>query len=156
MFMMKCTNMKIYIDDNSYESGQFFFSVPLTDDGAEILSFDYTTKGHRILKQRLVWKRPMPADTPVSAEWDTLLIENGRFVAKEHVRWIDQGKRDWANDEVWEQVWERPMPDTLRDTLLHSSNLIRRHYQQLEPYKADMRNLEQLLQKEIGRLCQTQ
>ena len=60
------------------------------------------------------------------------------------------GNNDWCNDEIWENVWARPLGDKLSNTLLYYSRLVSDNYEILESLSKEMENLEDLLEKEIG------
>ncbi len=142
--------MKIYIDDGIGDTW-FFISVPIRD--AEALSFDYTLKGHRVMKQKLVRRnQAMPEGREVTMEWDTLIFEDGKLLTKEHVQWVDLDKQDWVGGEVWETEWEKPISDELRDKLLKYSNTIRQNIDDSAVVNQKVTELEKLLQAEIDKL----
>ena len=77
--------MELHIDfslnkNYDYSYKHFFISTPLNKLGTECLSFDWTRKGHRILKQVIVEKRKTPHESGVaiSDEWYTLVIKDGK------------------------------------------------------------------------------
>jgi hypothetical protein len=142
--------MQIQIDYNPSSSDHYFISVPLNDK--EAISFDKTIKGHHIVKQVFKEKKIMPKDSELDAEWDTLVIDNGKFERKFHVRWIDKDKLDWLNDEVWETVWEKPIPQDINDELLRYSRLVSDNYEDLGRYFREMEEFEKLLQGVISKL----
>jgi len=141
--------MEIEVDYNPSPSKTFFISVSIND--SEAISFDYTTKGHRILKQVLIEKKKMPKDTNITSEWDALILENNKLIKKYHVKWIDLGKKDWVNNEIWEQKWTKPMPEELKDNLLHYSQLISDNYKHLDKLQMELADFENLLSKEIAK-----
>lgn len=141
--------MEIEVDYQPSPSKIFFISVSLNDK--EAISFDYTTKGHRIIKQVLVEEKSFPKGEKISGEWDALILKNKKLVKRYHVRWIDLGKKDWVNDEIWETVWEKPMPDELRNNLLRYSKLISDNYMNLDKFSGKLKDFENLLSKEIAR-----
>lgn len=55
----------------------FFISVSLNDK--EAVSFDYTIKGHRIIKQVVVDEKPFPVDRPATSKWDVSVLKDGKF-----------------------------------------------------------------------------
>lgn len=140
--------MNIEVDYNPTPSTMFFISVSLNEN--EAISFDYTTKAHRIIKQSFVEKKPFPVDQPITAEWDVLVLKDGKFVQKYHIKWFDMDKRDWLNDEIWETTKEQPISDELTDELLRYSRLISDNYQFLHKFSDDMKSFESLLSKEIA------
>src|SRR3990167_1975492 len=97
--------MDIEIDYNPSPSDMFFISVEIGDN--EAISFDYTSKGHRVIKQVLIDKKPFPKGKKPTAEWDAIIINDRKFIKKYHVKWINMDKKDWVNNEIWETVWEK-------------------------------------------------
>lgn len=141
--------MNIEIDYNPTPSDSYFISVSLNE--TEAVSFDYTSKGHRIIKQVLVDHKQMPTDQKITSEWDALVIENGKFVKRYHVKWVDMDKRDWVNDEVWEAVAEKPLPAETKDQLLRYSQLISDKYEHLETISREMNDFQSLLKTEVNK-----
>ncbi|MDD2935027.1 MAG: hypothetical protein PHX25_00975 [Candidatus Pacebacteria bacterium] len=143
--------MKIYIDKGikgmDYESSHYFISVPVTD--TESISFDNSYKGYRIIKQVLVENRSFPTDQKPTSEWDTILVEDGKFVEIEHIKWIDMDKKDWCNNEIWETVWEKPVSEELNKKLLDYAMIVKFHYKELEKFSEEMKSFEDLLSEEI-------
>lgn len=72
--------MEIEVDYNPTPSTSFFISVSVND--TEAISFDYTTKAHRIIRQVLVDKKSFPINQMITSEWDTLVLKDGKFVQK--------------------------------------------------------------------------
>lgn len=142
--------MEIEVDYNPYPKNTFFISVALNKK--EAISFDYTTKGHRIIKQILVEKKKFPRKAKIDGEWDALVLKDKKFIKKYHVKWIDLDKRDWANNDLWEIAWEKPISNKLKKELLKYSQFISDNYKRLDNYKKRMEEFEQLLTKEISRL----
>lgn len=141
--------MKIYVDDSGGKDS-FFISVPLSD--REAISFNGTLEQEpRIIKQVLVEEKAMPQDQSLTMEWDTFVIEDGKLVDKEHVRWVDQGKKNWCNNEVWETVWEKPISADLIKRLRDYSNFIYKHHSELEKHKEEMGEFEKLLIQEVAK-----
>lgn len=138
--------MDIFIDDGEGDDW-FFISIPLNKN--EDISFDYTQKGFRMTKQCLVERREMGLDIAPTMEWNTLHIKNGRLAGKEHIRWVDQGRYDWVNNEVWETVWERPISHELKDALLEYSITIRKNIDHLDRYKKEIKEFEGIIKKSI-------
>ncbi|OGY42541.1 MAG: hypothetical protein A2Y82_04235 [Candidatus Buchananbacteria bacterium RBG_13_36_9] len=139
--------MDIEIDYNPSPSETFFISVSINDRVA--ISFDYTTKGHRVIKQSLIEEKDFPKDAKVDGEWDALIIRDKKFIKKYHVKWIDMGKKDWVNNEIWETVWEKPIPEQLKDKLLYYSQFISDNYKDLDKFEDKLIEFEDLLSKEI-------
>ena len=139
--------MKIFVDKGDFSG--FFISVALNNK--EAISFDHTVKGSRILKQVLVEEKPFPKNAKITAEWETICIENRKFVGIEKVRWIDLGKRDWVNNEVWETVWEKPMPTELKKKMQYYSNLICKNYKNLNMFSQELQEFEELLAEAIAK-----
>ncbi len=142
--------MNIEIDYNPSPKKTFFISVGINKK--EAISFDYTIKGHRMIKQVLVDKKPFPKDKKPTAEWDAIVINNQKLVRKYHVKWIDMDKKDWVNDEIWETVWERPISKELKDKLLHYSQMFSDNYKNLNKFFKEFKEFEKLISREIKKL----
>lgn len=140
--------MNIEVDYNPSPSNQFFISVSLNKK--EAVSFDYTSKGHRVIKQVLVDKKPFPENEKISGEWDTLIVEDRKLIKKHHVKWIDLDKRDWCNEEIWETVVEKSILEELKDELLRYSQLVSDNYKDLDKISEEMKKFEKLLKKEVN------
>jgi len=143
--------MKIYIDIGEKEKNgdysNYFISIPLSKK--EIISFDNSWKGHRIIRQVLIEEKKMTINQEVTSEWDTISIKDGKFVQSEHVRWVDMDKKDWCNDEIWETVAETPIPKELDESLLKYSAIVKKHYNELHKFSKEISKFEELLSKEI-------
>ena len=139
--------MEIHVDYNPSPKDHYFISVVLNDQ--EVISFDKTLKGHRMLKQVFKEKRPFPENAVFNSEWNTIVLNNGTFDHEFHTQWIDMGKCDWLNGEIWESVWEKPISEELSNKLLHYSQLISDHYKDLRKYSCEVRQFEQLLTNEL-------
>ncbi len=135
--------MDIEIDYNPPPKKSFFISVGINEK--EAISFDYTIKGHRIIKQILIEKKEFPKNKKPTAEWNTLVIENGKFKKRRHDKWIDMDKKDWVNDEIWETVWEKPINKELAKTLLNYSHLFSDNYRKLNQLNKEWRKFEKFL-----------
>lgn len=142
--------MTIYVDDG-YSKDQFFISVPVGDTG-DAFSFDWTTKGQRILLQRWKEYREPPTDRNPDGEWDTLIIRDGELVGKEHTVWYDLGKEDLANGEIWEQIQAWPLNQQLAGRLLKYSNIIREHQNELGSFYREIKELEALILEQANQL----
>lgn len=141
--------MYIEVDYNPSPSKMFFISVELNKE--EAISFDYTIKGHRILKQVLVEKKKMPIDIKITSEWDALVLIDKKLIKKYHVRWIDKDKRDWVNDEIWETRNPKQIPEEISDKLLHYSQLISDNYKHLDEFQKELTDFEDLLSEQIAK-----
>lgn len=141
--------MIIEIDYRPSPSKTFFISVSITNK--EAISFDNTTKGTRIIKQILTEKKQFPKTKKPSDEWDAIVIENKKFKEKYHVKWIDLGKKDWCNNEIWQTEWEKPLPKKLKQTLLYYSQLISDNYKKLQQHKKEIASFEKILTQEINK-----
>lgn len=141
--------MEIEVDYNPSPSEMYFISVGLNDK--EAISFDYTVKGHRIIKQKLVETKEFPEDKKISSEWDVLVILDKKFVKKYHAKWIDMNKRDWVNNEIWETEWSKPISEDLENKLLNYSHLISDNYKYLEKFQKELTDFENLLSEEIAK-----
>ena len=142
--------MNIEIDYNPSPKRMFFISVEL--DKKEAISFDYTIKGHRVIKQILIDNKSFPKNKKPTSEWDALVINNGKLKKKYHVKWIDIGKRDWVNNEIWETVWIKHLPKKLAPELLHYSQFFSDNYKKLKFFKREWKEFENLLKEEIKKL----
>ena len=138
--------MEIEIDYNPSPRKMFFISVSLNKK--ECISFDYTTKAHRIIKQVLVEKRKFPKGSKISGGWDALIIKNDKFIKKYHIKWIDLGKKDWVNNEIWETIWERKLPIKTKEKLMRYSKFISDNYKKLK--KEKIKEFEKFLKKEVN------
>lgn len=141
--------MNIEVDYNPSPSKFFFISVEINKK--EAISFDYTTKAHRILKQVLIDKKRMLANQNITSEWDALVIKNRKVVKKYHVRWVDLGKRDWVNNEIWEAINPLPISKKLTSELLYYSQFISDNYKHLDKFQKELTNIENLLAEEIAK-----
>ena len=141
--------MDIEIDYNPSPKETFFVSVGMSDK--EAISFDYTSKGHRIIKQVLIDKKPFPKDKKPTAEWDAIVINNRKLVKKYHVKWIDMDKKDLVNNEIWETVWSKPISKGLKDKLLYYSQLFSDNYKHLDKFSKEFKEFEDLISKEISK-----
>lgn len=139
--------MEIHVDYNPSPKDHFFISVLLND--RECISFDHTIKGHRIIKQVFREETSLPPNTKFTSEWDTLILKDGKLTGKFHMQWVDMGRKDWLNGEVWETTWEKPIEQWLGDKLLHYSQLVSDHYDNLAPYAAEIRGFEELLAQQV-------
>lgn len=141
--------MEIHIDYNPTPKDHFFISVPLNNK--EYISFDKTIKGMRIIKQVFIEERPFPEDANFDSEWETIIIKDGKFNNKFHVKWIDLNKDDWLNGEIWETVSEKPIDNKLSEDLLKYSQLVSDHYNELDNYREQIAKFEDLLKSQITR-----
>lgn len=124
--------MYIEVDYNPSPAGTFFISAGLNQ--IEAISFDYTTKGHRVIKQVLAktkTKEETEKEPHKSGGWDVIVLKDGKFIKKYHVDWTDRGRFDEVNDEIWETVWEKPLPDSDKEKLLKYSHFISDNYEHL-------------------------
>jgi len=135
------------------ERKHFFISVGLNEK--EAISFDYTTKGHRVLKQVLVEQKSQEEAVKqygeVTAEWDTVVLKDRKFVQKYHTKWIDRDKLDTVNGETWETVWVKPISEELAEKLLYYSRLISDNYENLDKFSKEMKEFEEFVSKEIAK-----
>jgi len=134
---------------NSKNRNHYFISVKLSKK--EWLSFDNTTKGHRIMKQVLKEIKEMPKGKKIDGKWKVLIIKNRKLVGEYNAKWIDMDKLDWVNNEVWETVKVRRISKKLSDRLLYYSRLVSDNYTALGKYKEEMKEFENLLKKEVER-----
>jgi len=139
------------VDYNPSPKEHYFISISLNEN--EVISFDNTTKGHRVIKQVLVEKQTQDEAVKkygkITGGWDTIVLEDGKFVQKYHIEWIDKDKLDIVNGETWKTVWEKTLDKQLGDKLLYFSQLISDHYNELEKFPSVISEFEILLSKEI-------
>ena len=136
--------MYIDVDYNPTPADTFFISVGLSDK--EALSFDYTTKGHRIIKQILVERKKDGVQNldknKLSGGWDVIELKDGKFLRRYHVDWVDKGKIDEVNDEVWRTVWSKSISEEIKNKLLYWSQLISDNYEKLDEFQEKMKEFE--------------
>ena len=144
----KIEEMYIEIDYNPTPKNTFFISVEVGKN--EAISFDYTSKGHRITKQILVELKSQKG-RKIDGEWDAIIIKNRKFIKKYHVKWIDMGQRDWVNDEIWKIVWAKPMLQKIKNKLLYYSQLISNNYKNLNKYSKELIQFEYFLSEQIAK-----
>ncbi len=106
--------MDVYVDLVNPKKGGFFISV---SQGKESISFDYTTKGHRVVKQVLL-KHTKTKEKP-TLSWKTLRVLDGIPKGIHNVDWIDRGNIDIINGDVYKTVWEKPLPNKIKRDLLY-------------------------------------
>jgi len=69
------------------------------------------------------------------------------------------GQKRLVQDEVWETVWEIPMPEELNRELLKSATVVKKHYKELDKIPQAVTELQNILEEEVaryadpGRLC---
>lgn len=140
--------MEIEVDYNPPPKRIFFISIALNKN--ECISFDYTTKAHRITKQVLIEKKKFPKNKKIDGEWDAIVLKGGKFIKRYHVRWIDLERKDWVNNEIWETRWEKSLPIKTAKRLMEYSRFISDNYKKLK--KEEIKDFEDFLAKEIKRL----
>lgn len=141
--------MIIEIDYNPTPNKMFFISVSVNDE--EAISFDHTTKAHRVIKQVVVDSKPFPDDRAASSEWDVLVLKDGKFVKKYHNKWIDLGERDWCNNKIWKTVKEQQISNELAECLLDYSRSVSDNYEKIQNFPDKIKEFELLLIKEIDK-----
>ncbi|MDP3244513.1 MAG: hypothetical protein Q8M83_02520 [bacterium] len=139
--------MNIEIDYNPSPKDSFFISIGISDN--EAISFDYTTKGHRVIKQVLVEKKPFPKNKKPTSQWDALVISNRKFIKKYHVKWINMDKKDWVNNEIWKTIWAKPILPKLANNLLYYSQLFSDNYKHLAKFTRELKKFENFLSEQI-------
>lgn len=142
--------MLIDLDYNPTPSSLFFISISLNPK--EAVSFDCTSKGHRVIKQVLVEKKKFPVNKPVTSQWTTLVIKDGKFIKKYQVKWLDMNDQDWCNNEIWQTIARQPISQASANKLLAYSQLICDNYQHLNKIIKDYQAFETLLAKEMKKL----
>lgn len=136
--------MDVEVDYNPSPQQSYFLSVKLNE--TDWLSFDCTTKGHRVIKQVLrLQETPETAVEKYGAldgEWEVLSLRDGKFIRRYHAQWIDRDRLDTVNGETWETVWECPVPAGVDERLRAYSQLISDHYENLTPSTAEVADHE--------------
>lgn len=139
--------MKLWIDESNGKS--FFVSVP-TINKDEDLSFDWTSKGNRILLQKLVGKNVKPPkNRKPDGEWDTLVIDNGQLVEKQHNVWYDFGKNDLVDGGNWLQIAEWPLDNSVATRMLELAYVISKEQNNLFKVKNEVKELEEIVRQEV-------
>lgn len=139
--------MDIEVDYNPAPQKMFFISAAL--NAKEAISFDFTSKGHRIIKQVLIGKKSFPKNKKCSSEWDAIVLKNGKLGKRKkyHVKWIDLGKKDWVNNEIWETLWEKRMPQLIQARLQKYSWFVSDHYTQIKKFEKEFQIFDQFIEK---------
>lgn len=138
------------IDFMGPKSDMFFISI-LTSEN-ESLAFDWTSKAHRIVKQKLIAQKIFPNDVKPTLEWDTYVLDGSKILEKRHTKWLDKGRRDQINDKVWEMVWAKPLSKETAVNLLRYSNLICSNIDNLKQIEKEIKELESLIKLEMSKL----
>jgi hypothetical protein len=142
--------MEIRIDLLPRKDG-FFISA---GSGREVISFDHTSKGHRILKQRFAGytkcKEKQSMEKP-DKTWQTLRLVDG--VPKELIeeKWFDRGESDIVNGEMWDTVWEKPLPAPVRGRLSGMSLEIYRNRKDLRRIKPLLKEFDKYVSELVER-----
>ncbi|HBP00698.1 MAG: hypothetical protein UY41_C0018G0004 [Candidatus Moranbacteria bacterium GW2011_GWE1_49_15] len=144
--------MRIEVDYSpKSDKKEYFISVSLNDK--ESISFDHTYKGKRVTKQVLIedisHEDAMEKYGPMTAEWETLIIEDSKYIGKYPVKWIDRDKFDTVNGETWETVWEKPISEEADEKLWHYARLISDNYENLNDYADEMKDFEKFVADEL-------
>ena len=87
----------------------------------------------------------------VTAEWNTIVLKDGKFVQKYHAKWIDSGKLDTVNGETWEVVWAKPITEEVAEKLLYCSRFVSDNYKSLDKFSKEMKEFEKFVSKEIAK-----
>lgn len=143
------TLVKIEVDYNPSPADMFYISAYIRPE--EAMCFACTTE-QKIVKQVLREKKEFPKDSSPSAEWDVIIVKERKYAGTYHVRYITLGNKVWCNDEIWENVWTKPLPTNLKDTLLYYSRLVSDNYRNLESMSKEMEDFENVLLNEVGRI----
>lgn len=131
------------------EREHYFISVSL--NSKEAISFDNTLKGYRVIKQVLIKKESLSNSIKkygsVVGKWDTIVLKNNKLARIKHNKWIDNGKIDIVNGEIWETIWEKPLNEKINKKLLYYSRLISDNYKKLDQFSNEMKNFEKFIQE---------
>jgi len=144
--------MRIEIDYNPTPRNSFFITVPVSK--TEDICFDNTDKRVGIIKQAVIEKKQIPANAKIDEQWETIILEDGKFIDKQTVDWIDKGEIDWCNDKVFKFVWEKPLASELKKKLLYYSRLICDNYKDLDKFSKELADFEELLNDELNKLTE--
>ena len=103
--------MQIFIDLMPRSEG-FFISIYLSE--TQSLSFDYTLKGHRIIKQVLLEdpSGKLPNQGPLPSR-KVLKSVDGKFSGFLERSWADRVREGSITDGVWRTVWESYLPEPI-------------------------------------------
>lgn len=142
--------MLIYADESRQvlEKESFFFSIPIIGEEGKMLSFDWTSKGHRVLIQKLEGTQDAPKNKKPDGEWYTLVIKDGMLLEKQHNVWYDYGETDVVDGEVWVQEKEWPLPEDVAKKLLEHARVLTDHQNELENYQNEIQELESLFRSQ--------
>jgi len=141
--------VKIEVDYNPSPTDVFYISAYIRPE--EAICFACTTD-QKIIKQVLREKKKFPKDRNPLAEWDVIIVKERKYGGMYHVRYITLGNKVWCNDEIWENVWTKPLPNNLKDTLLYYSRLVSDNYRNLGNMSKEMENFENILLNEVERI----
>lgn len=126
----------------------YFISVSLND--TEVISFDHTLKGYRVVKQVLIKQNiPSGKNENITGKWKTIVLKDGKFVKIYDVEWINGDNLDTVNGNVWETIWEKELDKNTDKILLYYSRLISDNYKNLNKLSKEMREFEEIMKKEI-------
>ncbi len=139
--------MKIEIDYNPTPKNSFFISIPINEK--EDVCFDNTSKRVGIIKQIVIEEKSIPANTKIDEQWETIVLEDRKFIEKFTVNWIDKGEIDWCNGKVFKCVWEKHLSNKLKEQLLYYSRLVCDNYNNLDKFSNELINFENLLKNEL-------
>lgn len=129
----------------------YFISIGLNEK--EAISFDHTLKGRRVIKQILVENTSQEEAVKnygkITAEWDTIVLKDGKFTKKYHSEWIDRDKFDTVNGKTWKTVWKKTMSGEVDEKLLYYSRLISDNYENLNKFSLEIKEFEKFVSREI-------
>lgn len=111
--------MHVYVDLLS--KGSFFISVELSDD--QLLSFDYSVKGHNVLRQARAGMYGN-VDDPGRRNYKIVEAENGRLKRIRRSFWVARGSVDVVNGVGWKTVSKGKLDNRIKNRLLAFSNEI--------------------------------
>ena len=114
--------MQIFIDLMPRSEG-FFISIYLSE--TQSLSFDYTLKGHRIIKQVLLEDPTgkLPNQGPLPSR-KVLRSIDGKFSGFLERSWADKVREGSIIEGVWRTVWESYLPEPTIKKLLELSERV--------------------------------
>lgn len=96
-------------------------------------------------------KKTFPKNKKPTSEWNVIVVNSRKFIKKYHVKWIDMGKEDWVNNEIWKTVWSKPISRDIKDKLLYYSQLISDNYKNLGNFSKEVKEFESFVLKETAK-----
>src|SRR3989344_4204965 len=67
------------------------------------------------------------------------------------MQWVDQGLKDWVNNDVWLQIWGKEISNRLANEILKYSNMIKINQPNLKPFEKELKEFEKVIKEQIER-----